>query len=49
MYGAKRKDVEVYQLMKDIYTILQGEKIVSNYYHALKGKWEDLHYHMDEN
>lgn len=48
MYGAKRKDVYVYQPMKDIYSLQQGKKL-SDYYYALKAKWEDFDYYLDEN
>lgn len=36
------------QLMKDILLFLSGEETVSDYYRALKAKWEDLDYYNDE-
>lgn len=48
MYGTKKTDVWVYQLMKNIYLLPQGEKSVSDFYCTLKSKWEDLDYYTDE-
>lgn len=48
MYGTKKRDVRVYSLMKDVYSHRQWEKPVSEFYHILKAKWEDLNYYTDE-
>lgn len=45
--GYKNKDNWVYQLMKDVYTLMQGDKFVVEFYNELKLKWEDLDYHCD--
>lgn len=42
MYSHK-KDVHIYQLTKDIYVHVRE---VSEYYSALKFKWEDFDYHI---
>lgn len=44
----KNKDVRAYQLMKDLFSLRQGEKSVGDFYRTLKGKWEDLDYYNDE-
>lgn len=44
----KRKDIHVYQLMKDMFSNM-GEKFVSDYYSALESKWEDLDYNTQKN
>lgn len=36
MYGSKKKDVCVYQLMKDTCSLHQEEKSMDDYYRALK-------------
>ncbi|KAF3779043.1 hypothetical protein EJ110_NYTH34973 [Nymphaea thermarum] len=48
MYGQKKRIVRVYQLMKDVYSLWQGEHSVADFNAALKSKWEDLHYYSDD-
>ncbi|XP_049931297.1 uncharacterized protein LOC116267855 isoform X2 [Nymphaea colorata] len=48
MYGQKKRIVRVYQLMKDIYSLRQGEHSIADFYAALKSKWEDLDYYFDD-
>ncbi|KAF3795709.1 hypothetical protein EJ110_NYTH04380 [Nymphaea thermarum] len=48
MYGQKKRIVRVYQLMKDVYSLRQGEHSVADFYAALKSKWEDLDYYSDD-
>ncbi|KAF3785480.1 hypothetical protein EJ110_NYTH27787 [Nymphaea thermarum] len=48
MYGQKKRKVCVYQLMKDLYALRQGDLSVADFYAALKSKWEDLDYHFDD-
>ncbi|KAF3778931.1 hypothetical protein EJ110_NYTH42547 [Nymphaea thermarum] len=48
MYGQKKRKVHVYQLMKDLYALRQGDLSVDDFYAALKSKWEDLDYHFDD-
>ncbi|KAF3772203.1 hypothetical protein EJ110_NYTH58154 [Nymphaea thermarum] len=48
MYGQKRKVVRVYQLMKDVYSLRQGEHFVADFYAALKSKWEEFDYYSDD-
>ncbi|KAF3773725.1 hypothetical protein EJ110_NYTH54721 [Nymphaea thermarum] len=47
MYGQKKRKVRVYQLMKDVYALRQGDLSVDDFYAALKSKWEDLDNHSD--
>ncbi|KAF3780462.1 hypothetical protein EJ110_NYTH39182 [Nymphaea thermarum] len=47
MYGQKKRKVCVYQLMKEVYALRQGDLSVADFYAALKSKWEDLDYHSD--
>lgn len=44
MYQQKNKDIQIYQLMRDIYSFQQEELMVSKYYRILKSKWEDVDY-----
>lgn len=46
LYGLKKKDVCVYQLMNDIYSFHLDEKFVSGYYGALKAKQKVLNLHI---
>ncbi|KAF3775436.1 hypothetical protein EJ110_NYTH50386 [Nymphaea thermarum] len=48
MYGQKKNNVHVYQLMKDIYALRQGDRSVAVFYAALKSKWEELDYYTDD-
>ncbi|KAF3772147.1 hypothetical protein EJ110_NYTH58636 [Nymphaea thermarum] len=48
MYGQKRRKARVYQLMKDLYALRQGDLSVADFYAALKSKWDDLDYHSDD-
>ncbi|KAF3782327.1 hypothetical protein EJ110_NYTH34631 [Nymphaea thermarum] len=48
MYGQKKKVVCVYQLMKDVYTLQQGDRSVADFYAALKSKWEEVDYYTDD-
>ncbi|KAF3774364.1 hypothetical protein EJ110_NYTH53251 [Nymphaea thermarum] len=48
MYGQKKRKVRVYQLMKHLYALRQGDLSVANFYAALKFKWEDLDYYSDD-
>ncbi|KAF3771979.1 hypothetical protein EJ110_NYTH59053 [Nymphaea thermarum] len=48
MYGQKKRKVCVYQLMKDLYALRQGDLSVTDFYAALKSKWEDFDYHSDD-
>ncbi|KAF3772801.1 hypothetical protein EJ110_NYTH56918 [Nymphaea thermarum] len=48
MYGQKKKTVCVYQLMKDVYALRQGDLSMADFYAALKSKWEELDYYSDD-
>ncbi|KAF3772649.1 hypothetical protein EJ110_NYTH57346 [Nymphaea thermarum] len=48
MYGQKKRKIRVYQLMKDVYALRQGDLSVADFYAALKSKWEDLDYCSDD-
>ncbi|KAF3771797.1 hypothetical protein EJ110_NYTH59529 [Nymphaea thermarum] len=47
MYGQKKTDIRMYQVMKTVYNLRQGSSSVAEYYGALKAKWEELDYHSD--
>ncbi|KAF3771944.1 hypothetical protein EJ110_NYTH59116 [Nymphaea thermarum] len=44
LYGQKKKIVRVYQLMKDVYSLRQGDHSIADFYVSLKSKWEELDY-----
>ncbi|KAF3781165.1 hypothetical protein EJ110_NYTH37183 [Nymphaea thermarum] len=48
MNGQKKKIVQIYQLMKDVYALRQGDFSVADFYAALKSKWEELDYYSDD-
>ncbi|KAF3784503.1 Retrovirus-related Pol polyprotein from transposon TNT 1-94 [Nymphaea thermarum] len=48
MHSQKKRKVRVYQLMKELYTLRQGDLSVADFYPTLKSKWEDLDYHSDD-
>ncbi|KAF3771651.1 hypothetical protein EJ110_NYTH59889 [Nymphaea thermarum] len=48
MYGQKKRIVRVYQLMKGVYSLWQGEHSVADFYAALKSNSEDLDYYSDD-
>ncbi|KAF3780476.1 hypothetical protein EJ110_NYTH39161 [Nymphaea thermarum] len=48
MYGQKKRKIRVYQLMKDVYALRQGDLSVTDFYATLKSKWEDLDYCSDD-
>ncbi|KAF3773671.1 hypothetical protein EJ110_NYTH54869, partial [Nymphaea thermarum] len=49
MYGRKKRVLRTYQIKRSIYALKQGDLSVVSYYAALKTKWEELDYHVDDN
>ncbi|KAF3773109.1 hypothetical protein EJ110_NYTH56002 [Nymphaea thermarum] len=48
MYNQKKKTIQVYQLMKDVYVLRQRDLSMADFYAALKSKWEELDYYSDD-
>ncbi|KAF3780131.1 hypothetical protein EJ110_NYTH39989, partial [Nymphaea thermarum] len=49
MYGRKKRVLRTYQIKCSIYALKQGDLSVASYYAALKTKWEELDYHVENN
>ncbi|KAF3784467.1 hypothetical protein EJ110_NYTH27258 [Nymphaea thermarum] len=49
MYGRKKRVLRTYQIKRNIYALKQGDLSVASYYAALKTKWEELDYHVEDN
>ncbi|KAF3771648.1 hypothetical protein EJ110_NYTH59756 [Nymphaea thermarum] len=49
MYGRKKRVSRTYQIKRSIYALKQGDLSVASYYAALKTKWEELDYHVEDN
>ncbi|KAF3782838.1 hypothetical protein EJ110_NYTH22998 [Nymphaea thermarum] len=48
MYGRKKRHLRTYQIKRNIYSLKQGELSVAAFYAALKTKWEELDYHVND-
>ncbi|KAF3774068.1 hypothetical protein EJ110_NYTH53965 [Nymphaea thermarum] len=49
MYGRKKRVLRTYQIKRSTYTLKQGDLSVASFYAALKTKWEELDYHVNDN
>ncbi|KAF3773376.1 hypothetical protein EJ110_NYTH55440 [Nymphaea thermarum] len=49
MYGRKKRVLRTYQIKRSIYALKQGDLSVASFYAALKNKWEELDYHVEDN
>ncbi|KAF3774885.1 hypothetical protein EJ110_NYTH52069, partial [Nymphaea thermarum] len=49
MYGRKKRVLRTDQIKHSIYALKQGDLSVASYYAALKTKWEELDYHVEDN
>ncbi|KAF3771591.1 hypothetical protein EJ110_NYTH59392 [Nymphaea thermarum] len=49
MYGHKKRVLRTYQIKRSIYALKQGDLSGASYYAALKTKWEELDYHVENN
>ncbi|KAF3782822.1 hypothetical protein EJ110_NYTH33586 [Nymphaea thermarum] len=48
MYGRKKRVLRTYQIKRNIYSFKQGDLSVASFYAALKTKWEELDYHVND-
>ncbi|KAF3772325.1 hypothetical protein EJ110_NYTH58242 [Nymphaea thermarum] len=48
MYGRKKRVLRTYQIKRSIYSLKQGDLSVASFYAALKTKWEELDYHVND-
>ncbi|KAF3785187.1 hypothetical protein EJ110_NYTH18642 [Nymphaea thermarum] len=48
MYGRKKRVLRIYQIKRIIYSLKQGDLSVTSFYAALKTKWEELDYHVND-
>ncbi|KAF3781442.1 hypothetical protein EJ110_NYTH37081 [Nymphaea thermarum] len=48
MYGRKKRHLCTYQIKRSIYSLKQGDLSVAAFYVALKTKWEELDYHVND-
>ncbi|KAF3788713.1 hypothetical protein EJ110_NYTH20492, partial [Nymphaea thermarum] len=48
MYGRKKRVLRTYQIKRNIYSLKQGDLSVASFYAALKTKWEELDYHVND-
>ncbi|KAF3774436.1 hypothetical protein EJ110_NYTH53097 [Nymphaea thermarum] len=48
MYGRKKRHLRTYQIKRSIYSLKQGDLSVAAFYAALKTKWEELDYHVND-
>ncbi|KAF3782702.1 hypothetical protein EJ110_NYTH24410 [Nymphaea thermarum] len=48
MYGRKKMHLRTYQIKRNIYSLKQGDLSVAAFYAALKTKWEELDYHVND-
>ncbi|KAF3771926.1 hypothetical protein EJ110_NYTH58570, partial [Nymphaea thermarum] len=49
MYGRRKRVLRTYQIKRSIYALKQGDLSVASYFAALKTKWEELDYHVENN
>ncbi|KAF3780315.1 hypothetical protein EJ110_NYTH39529 [Nymphaea thermarum] len=48
MYGRKKRVLRTYQIKCSVYSLKQGDLSVASFYAALKTKWEELDYHVND-
>ncbi|KAF3772361.1 hypothetical protein EJ110_NYTH58161 [Nymphaea thermarum] len=48
MYGHKKRVLGTYQIKRSIYSLKHGDLSVASFYAALKTKWEELDYHVND-
>ncbi|KAF3781809.1 hypothetical protein EJ110_NYTH35687 [Nymphaea thermarum] len=48
MYGRKKRVLRAYQIKRSIYALEQGDLSIASFYAALKTKWEELDYHVND-
>ncbi|KAF3777921.1 hypothetical protein EJ110_NYTH44756 [Nymphaea thermarum] len=48
MYGHKKRVLRTYQIKRSIYALKQGDLSIASYFAALKTKWEELDYHVND-
>ncbi|KAF3787414.1 hypothetical protein EJ110_NYTH23220 [Nymphaea thermarum] len=48
MYGRKKRVLRAYQIKRSIYALKQDDLSVASFYAALKTKWEELDYHVND-
>ncbi|KAF3782432.1 hypothetical protein EJ110_NYTH34358 [Nymphaea thermarum] len=48
MYGRKKRHLRTYQIKRSIYSLKQGDLSVAAFYAALKTKWEEFDYHVND-
>ncbi|KAF3773078.1 hypothetical protein EJ110_NYTH54441, partial [Nymphaea thermarum] len=48
MYGRKNRVLRTYQIKRSIYSLKQGDLSVASFFAALKTKWEELDYHVND-
>ncbi|KAF3775900.1 hypothetical protein EJ110_NYTH49523 [Nymphaea thermarum] len=48
MYGRKKRVLRTYQIKRSIYSLTQSDLSVASFYAALKTKWEELDYHVND-
>ncbi|KAF3772088.1 strawberry notch-like protein 1 [Nymphaea thermarum] len=48
MYGRKKRVLRTYQIKRSIYSLKQGDLSVASFFAALKTKWEELDYHVND-
>ncbi|KAF3776775.1 Uncharacterized protein EJ110_NYTH47450 [Nymphaea thermarum] len=48
MYGRKKRVLRTYQIKRSIYSLKQGDLFVASFYAALKTKWEELDYYVND-
>ncbi|KAF3773998.1 hypothetical protein EJ110_NYTH54087 [Nymphaea thermarum] len=48
MYGRKKRVLRTYQIKRSIYALKQGDLSIASYFAALKTKWEELNYHVND-
>uniref|UniRef100_A0A5K0WMZ4 Uncharacterized protein n=1 Tax=Nymphaea colorata TaxID=210225 RepID=A0A5K0WMZ4_9MAGN len=48
MYGRKKRVLRTYQIKRGIYSLKQGDLSVASFFAALKTKWEELDYHVND-
>ncbi|KAF3774480.1 hypothetical protein EJ110_NYTH53023 [Nymphaea thermarum] len=48
MYGREKRVLRTYQIKRSIYSLKQGDLSVASFYAALKTKWEELDYHVND-
>ncbi|KAF3780195.1 hypothetical protein EJ110_NYTH39815 [Nymphaea thermarum] len=48
MYGRKKRVLRTFQIKRNIYSLKQGDLSVASFYAALKTKWEELDYHVND-